>query len=154
MFYAQHIIAALAGGLQLQVDLRVRGGRFVDDLIFSSIFSRLSPADGFLPVEGPELFNDCFLMTDLLLLIYVCLQLCLLNLLFLGGIIRIISKIGVKLSLFDLHHLGDYPVEKVPVVGDDENRPLVIQKVGLQPGDGKFKSRWLVGSSRSRISGF
>ena len=137
MFYAQHIIAALAGGLQLQVDLRVRGGRFVDDFdLLQHFLPAFRPLDGFLPVEGPELFNDCFLMTDLLLLIYVCLQLCLLNLLFLGGIIRIISKIGVKLSLFDLHHLGDYPVEKVPVVGDDENRPLVIQKVGLQPGDG------------------
>ena len=94
------------------------------------------PADGFFAVKGFEAGDDFFLMADFLLLVQIGLHLRFPKLRFLPRVVRIVSRECSDGSLIDLHNLRDDPVQKVPVVGDDDDGPLIVHEEGFQPGDG------------------
>ena len=75
-------------------------------------------------------------MLDLTLLVHIGIPGSNAQLFLFYGIIGIISHKSRSLGLVDLDDFSGNPVQKIPVVGDDENGSLVIQQISLQPGDG------------------
>ena len=75
-------------------------------------------------------------MLDLTLLVHIGIPGSNAQLFLFYGIIGVIAHKGCSLGLVDLDDFSGNPVQKIPVVGDDENGSLVIQQISLQPGDG------------------
>ena len=75
-------------------------------------------------------------MLDLTLLVHIGIPGSNAQLFLFYGIIGVIAHKGCSLGLVDLDDFPGDPVQKIPVVGDDENGSLVIQQISLQPGDG------------------
>ena len=59
-------------------------------------------------------------MTDFLLLVHPGADFCLPHRSTFPGVIRIVSGIGGQHALFQFKHLCHDPIQKVPVVGNDE----------------------------------
>ena len=57
------------------------------------------------------------------------------------------------MAAVELEDPAGHVVEEVAIVGDGDDGAFVSREVLFQPGD-HSASRWLVGSSSSRISGF
>ena len=94
------------------------------------------PADGFLPVEGAQLFDDGLLMLNFLLLVQPGAHLGRADLFLFHRIVGIASGKNACPSAVQFYDLRGDPVQEIPVVGDDEHRALVVRKPGFQPGDG------------------
>ena len=75
-------------------------------------------------------------MLDLTLLVHIGIPGSNAQLFLFYGIIGVIPHKGRSLGLVDLDDFSGNPVQKIPVMGDDENGSLVIQQISLQPGDG------------------
>ena len=74
-------------------------------------------------------------MLDLTLLVHIGIPGSNAQLFLFYGIIGVIPHKGRSLGLIDLDDFSGNPVQKIPVVGDNENGSLIIKQVGLQPGD-------------------
>ncbi len=112
-------------------------GRLLQHLyLFQHLFPALGTPDGFLAVEGAELFYNLLLMLDFALLVQVRVHGGNAQLLLLLGVISIVSRKAGGFGLVDFDDLCGDPVQKIPVVGDDNDGALIIRQVGLQPCDG------------------
>ena len=136
-FHCQHIAAAWKTGFQLDMHIGAGFCGFFQyfDLV-QHLFPAFGPANGFFPIEGFQAGDDFLLMADFLLLVQVGLHLGFPKLGFFLGVICVIAPESSDGPLVDLHNLCDDPVQKIPVVGDDDDRALVVHKEGFQPGDG------------------
>ena len=70
-------------------------------------------------------------MLDLTLLVHIGIPGSDAQLFLFYGIIGIIAHKGRSLGLIDLNDFSGDPVQKISVVGDDENGSLVIQQISL-----------------------
>ena len=137
MLYRKDIVSADTGGLQCQMDVCFQFSRLLYALhLVQHFFTALCALDGLFAIKRAEFLDNSLLVPNFLLLVHVFLQPGIPDLLFLFCIGSIIPQVGGELSLLDLHHLCYHPVQKITVVGYDEHGPGVIQKIGLQPGDG------------------
>ena len=111
-------------------------GLFQNFDLIQHFFTAFSPFDGFLTVKAFQLFNDRFLMTDLLLLIQVGVPGSGSQDLFLCRIIRVIAKESSSLCLVNFNDLAGKAVQKITVMGDGKDGSFIIQKVIFKPCNG------------------
>ena len=84
------------------------------------------PFNGFFPVEGFELRNDFFLMTDFLLLILPGLKLYCTQLLLFFGIRSIAAGKHSDDAVFDFDDFSDNPVKEVTVMGHHDDSAGIV----------------------------
>ena len=101
--------------------------------LIQHLFTAFCTLNGFFTVEGAKLFNDRFLMLNFLLLIQILFHSGFTeHFLFLGVICIIAHKSG-KLAQFDLDDFCYNPVQKIPVMRDNQYCTGIIQKISFQP---------------------
>ena len=137
-FYLQNVISAGEFRFQCQVHISTHFHRFFQYFnLIQHFFPALSPFDGLFPVKGFQFFDDGFLMFDFLLLLHVCMVSSCAQHFFTGGIISIIAMKNSGFGLVDFNHFVGNPVKKITVMGDQNDSALIVQKICLQPGDGR-----------------
>ena len=91
----------------------------------------LCALDRFLAVEGFQLRDDLLLMLPFLLSLHVGQVLRMADLLLLFAVGVVVAAVGAGPAVIQLDDLRDDPVQEITVVGDDEDRPFIIEKIGL-----------------------
>ena len=133
----EHVFSALAVWSEVHLNIGSYLCRFVKNLHFiQQLFTAFRTLNGFFPVEGTELFNDLLLMLDFLLLFQISIQSSCAQLFLFDSVIGVVTKKSSSLCLINFYYFTGNPVEKIAVMGYDQNSSLIVEKIGFQPADG------------------
>ena len=134
-------------------------GLLQDFCLAEQLLAALRALDRFLAIEAPELFDDLLLMADDGLIVHIGVVLLLAKCLFAFCIDGIVSVKEHAFSVFQFQDLRDGAVQKIPVMGHDEDGPLVVHEVSLQPSDavhvqvvGRFVEHDQLGALKQELS--
>ena len=136
MLYMKNIISTLTAGSQCHMDISPGfSWLFKDFNLIQHLFPAFCPFDGFFTIKAFQLFNDCLLMTDLLLLVQIGISCSSTQNFLFGCVSSVIAKEGGSLCLINFNDLAGKTIQKITVMGNSKNGTLIIQKIVFKPGN-------------------
>ena len=126
IFHCQHLPAAADTGGEFEMHVFHFAQHFL---------TALSALDGLFAVELSELGNDLLLMPDLGLVVEPGAPLLIAQGFLFFGVDGVIACEEGGGGVFDLDDLCDCAVEKIPVMGDNDNGSAVVGEIVFQPSD-------------------
>ena len=132
----QRLLAAAAARLEAEAHMSLLDGLFQPLQLVQTLLAAFSGLDALFPVEAAVTLNDGLFPLDFLLLQVVGLH----------AIFKVRGALahvlGVVAGEFDhaaaenFAHRGADVIQEIPVMADEQQRPLVFRQIALQPFDG------------------
>ena len=132
----QRLLAAAAARLKAEAHMPLLDGLFQPFQLVQALLAAFGGLDALFPVEAAVALDDGLFPLDFLLLQVVGLHAVFKVRGALAHVLGVVAGEFDHAAAEDFTHRGADVIQKIPVVADEQERPLVFRQVALQPFDG------------------